>query len=81
MDSGLGLAQLRVRVHGDLARIEVPPEEIARVAARAGEIAAAFRGFGFAYVTLDLQGYRTGSMNETLTADERASALGGGAMV
>lgn len=75
-DSGLGLTQLRVRSHGDIARIEVPPGEIAHVAASASEIASAFRGFGFAYVTLDLHGYRTGSMNETLTATERKSALG-----
>ena len=78
MEAGLGLAQLRVRAHGDLARIEVPPEEIAHLAARAGEISAAFRRFGFAYVTLDLQGYRTGSLNETLTGAERAQALGRG---
>ena len=65
-DAGMGLAQLRVRSHGDLARIEVPPEAIPRVAARAGEIAVALKGLGFAYVALDLQGYRTGSMNEVL---------------
>ena len=67
LDAGLGLAQVRVRAHGILARIEVPPPDIPRLAARADEIAAAFRGFGFAYVTLDLQGYRTGSLNETLS--------------
>ena len=65
-DSGLGLTQLRVRSHGDLARIEVPAGDIARVAARAAEISAAFKGFGFAYSALDLQGYRTGSLNEVL---------------
>ncbi len=68
-DAGMGLAQLRVRSHGDMARIEVPPEAIPDVAARAGEIAAAFKGLGFAYAALDLQGYRTGSMNETLDID------------
>ena len=67
LDAGLGLAQLRVRSHGDLARIEVPPSDIPRIAARAGEIAAAFKKLGFAYVTLDLRGYRIGSMNEVLT--------------
>ena len=67
----LGLTQLRVRSHGDLARIEVPPDDIPRLAARAAEIAAAFKGLGFAYVTLDLLGYRTGSLNETLAAKER----------
>ncbi|MBQ2625280.1 MAG: ATP-dependent sacrificial sulfur transferase LarE [Kiritimatiellae bacterium] len=66
LDAGWGLTQLRVRSHGDLARIEVPPADIPRLAARASEIAAAFKDFGFAYVTLDLLGYRTGSMNEIL---------------
>ena len=74
-DAGLGLSQLRVRSHGDLARIEVPPGDIPRMAARAAEIAAAFKGFGFAYTALDLQGYRTGSLNETLGRNEpQASA-------
>ena len=71
LDAGLGLRQLRVRSHGDLARIEVPPADIPRIAARAEEIAAALKSFGFAYVALDLQGYRTGSMNETLPAAEK----------
>ena len=66
LDAGLGLTQLRVRSHGNLARIEVPPDAIPRLAARAAEIAAAFKELGFAYVTLDLRGYRTGSMNEVL---------------
>ena len=68
-DAEPGLSQLRVRSHGDMARIEVPPGDIPLVAARAGEIAAALKGMGFAYVALDLQGYRTGSMNETLDID------------
>ena len=69
LDAGLGLTQLRVRSHGDLARIEVPAKDIPRLAARASEIAAAFKGLGFAYVTLDLLGYRTGSLNEVLHGD------------
>jgi len=68
MDAGLGLGQMRVRSHGDIARIEVPPADIPRLAIRAAEIAAALKSFGFAYVALDLQGYRTGSMNEVLPA-------------
>ena len=64
--AGMGLAQLRVRSHGDMARIEVPPADIPGIAARAEEVAAALKSFGFAYVALDLQGYRTGSMNEVL---------------
>ncbi|MBQ9344466.1 MAG: ATP-dependent sacrificial sulfur transferase LarE [Kiritimatiellae bacterium] len=61
-----GLGQLRVRSHGDLARIEVAPDAIPLLAARAAGISAALRALGFAYVSLDLQGYRTGSLNETL---------------
>ena len=48
-----------------------PAGDIARVAARADEVAAAFKRFGFAYAALDLQGYRTGSLNETLAAYKR----------
>ena len=71
VQAGLGLTQLRVRSHGDVARIEVPPRDIPLVAARAGEIADAFKDIGFAYTSLDLKGYRTGSMNETLSAGRR----------
>ena len=70
LDSGLGLKQLRVRLHGDMARIEVPPADIPRLAERAAEIAAAFKRFGFSYAALDLQGYRTGSLNEPLATKE-----------
>ena len=64
----LGFRQFRVRLHGKLARIEVLPEEIERLAApgiREG-LYAGLKAIGFDYVTLDLGGYRTGSMNETL---------------
>lgn len=61
------LSQIRVRSHaGGVARIEVPPADIPALAARAPEISAALRDLGFAYVSLDLAGYRTGSLNETL---------------
>ena len=66
LEAGLGLTQLRVRVHGSVARIEVPKEAITILAARAEEIVTAFKELGYAYVALDLCGYRTGSMNETL---------------
>jgi uncharacterized protein len=75
LDAGFGLTQLRVRSHGDLARIEVPPEAIARLAAHADEISAAFKRFCFAYVTLDLQGYRTGSLNENLDDSVRMGVV------
>ena len=64
----LGARQCRVRVHGTLARIEVEPEVIARLAAAdtACEVDRTLRSLGFSYVALDLRGYRTGSMNASL---------------
>lgn len=70
------LTQLRVRTHGDMARIETPADTIPRLADHADDIAIALKRFGFTYVALDLDGYRTGSMNERLTAAERLAALG-----
>lgn len=64
----LDFQQFRVRIHGDLARIEVLPEDLPRFA-EADTRALIYRkmkDLGFAYVTLDLAGYRTGSMNEVL---------------
>ncbi len=60
----LGLSQARVRDHAGVARIEVPPEDIAALAARHEEIAKIIRDSGFAFVALDLEGYRMGRMNE-----------------
>ncbi|MBO6010627.1 MAG: ATP-dependent sacrificial sulfur transferase LarE [Oscillospiraceae bacterium] len=64
----LGLRQVRVRVHGDVARIEVLPEDFARLAEpeTAASLNAFLRGLGFGYAALDLGGYVTGSMNRTL---------------
>lgn len=62
----LGFAELRVRDHGDLARIEVDPSDIERVAGARATIAQRLKALGFNYVTLDLVGFRTGSMNEVL---------------
>ena len=69
----MGLKQFRVRVHGTLARIEVLPEEIGKLMQDSvrDEITDAFHKLGFSYVTLDMQGYRTGSMNELLSKKER----------
>ena len=77
LDSGLGLTQLRVRAHGDLARIEVPPTDIPRIASRASDVSSALKDIGFRQVSLDLTGYRTGSMNESLTGAEREAAADG----
>lgn len=62
----LGFTELRVRDHGDLARIEVPVADIDRAAQARAEIADALRVLGFRYVTLDLAGFRSGSLNEVL---------------
>lgn len=64
----LGLSQLRVRHHGDTARIEVAAADIPALLAHRVEIVARLQGLGYTYVTLDLDGYRTGSMNEALKA-------------
>ena len=64
----LGFHQVRVRIHGAMARIEILPQEFPRLLTEdvRKNIYLRFRSFGFTYVTLDLLGYRTGSMNETL---------------
>jgi uncharacterized protein len=64
----LGFHQVRVRIHGEMARIEIRPEEFALLMKEENreKIVTQFKSYGFTYVTLDLQGYRTGSMNETL---------------
>ena len=69
---GLGFHQFRVRHHGDIVRIEIAREELTRAlsVAMAREFAAIFRGLGFKFVTLDLEGFRSGSMNTLLPANE-----------
>lgn len=69
----LGIRQVRVRHHGEIARIEVSPEERVQffdveVMDKIGE---KFKKIGFTYVTLDMLGYRTGSMNEVLSPEEK----------
>ncbi len=68
----LGIAELRVRDHGDLARVEVPVDALpALVQGDARErLVRGLRDLGFAYVTLDLEGFRSGSMNARLAATE-----------
>lgn len=62
----LGFAQTRVRHHGNVARIEVTPEEITQLVEQRDKVQMKLTSLGFAYVSLDLRGYRTGSMNEEL---------------
>jgi pyridinium-3,5-biscarboxylic acid mononucleotide sulfurtransferase len=62
----LGFGQLRVRLHDQIARIEVEPVDFDRLLAHRQTIIAAFQQIGYQYVTLDLAGFRSGSMNEIL---------------
>ncbi|MDD6324530.1 MAG: ATP-dependent sacrificial sulfur transferase LarE [Lachnospiraceae bacterium] len=64
----LGFHQVRVRIHGSIARIEILPAEFERILQEDNreKIYTTLKELGFSYVTLDLLGYRTGSMNETL---------------
>lgn len=76
---GLGLRECRVRYHeGDLARLEVPAAEVARLAADPvrAELAAALRALGFKFVALDLDGFRSGSLNELVPLDVRRAFAG-----
>lgn len=68
----LGFRQFRVRHHGEIVRIEISPEELPRAltAEMATEFTAVFKGLGFKFVTLDLEGFRSGSMNQLLTAEQ-----------
>ena len=72
----LGFRQFRVRLHDRLARVEISPDEMPRALSQqmAAAIADRLKAAGFAYVALDLEGYRQGSLNETLGAPGRRSA-------
>lgn len=67
----LGFRQVRVRHHGDIVRIEIAREELARALSpeMAGEFTRIFKALGFKFVTLDLEGFRSGSMNTLLAAE------------
>jgi uncharacterized protein len=64
----LGFRQFRTRFHGELVRIEIAPEELPKALNLeiAGKLTAIFKQLGYKYVTLDLEGYRQGSLNEVL---------------
>jgi len=66
----LGFRQVRVRYHGEMVRIEVAPEELKRAldSAMTNEFTRIFKALGFKFVTLDLEGFRSGSMNALLPA-------------
>jgi uncharacterized protein len=68
---GLGFKQFRVRHHGEIVRLEIAPEEFDRAfnPEMAAEFTRIFKGLGFTFVTLDLEGFRSGSMNALLPAE------------
>ena len=68
----LGFHQFRVRHHGDIVRIEIARDELSRAlnSEMAVEFARIFKSLGFKFVTLDLEGFRSGSMNSLLTSDQ-----------
>ncbi|WP_248925679.1 ATP-dependent sacrificial sulfur transferase LarE [Paenibacillus hamazuiensis] len=66
----LGFKQVRVRQHENLARIEVPASDIAELAAVADTVHAKLKEIGYSYVTMDLKGYRSGSLNEVLDSSQ-----------
>jgi uncharacterized protein len=69
----LGFRQFRVRHHDTVCRLEVEPADFGRVMEHREAINARFRELGYTYVTLDLEGYRTGKMNDTLTGEQTAT--------
>jgi uncharacterized protein len=73
---GLGVAEFRVRHHDTIARIEVHPKDMDKIMGEANRsrIVEKLRELGFKYVTVDLQGFRSGSMNETLTEKEKTES-------
>ncbi len=71
---GLGIRQLRVRHHGEVARIEVEAADMAAVVEHRERIVRRLKNLGYQYVTIDLAGFRSGSMNETLPRGD-ASAI------
>jgi pyridinium-3,5-biscarboxylic acid mononucleotide sulfurtransferase len=72
---GEGFSQVRVRHHGEIARLEVGPDELERAFALRDKISAELLDAGFLYITLDLAGYKPGSLNKALKKDKKALPL------
>ena len=68
----MGFVELRVRHHGDVARIEVPLSDLAGILERRTGIIAALKAIGYLYITLDLAGFRSGSLNEAIAGTDEA---------
>ena len=62
----LGFPVVRLRVHGEIARIEIPQKEFESFLKKSGEIIEELKKMGFDYITLDMQGFRSGSMDEKI---------------
>ncbi|MDO9557752.1 MAG: ATP-dependent sacrificial sulfur transferase LarE [Coriobacteriia bacterium] len=73
----LGIRQFRVRAHGDVARVEVEPEEMQRAWELRDAVSAAIKTAGFTFAAQDLEGYRTGSMNDALSGEDLARETSG----
>ena len=71
----LGLKGFRVRHHDDIARLEIPPEQFPFVVEHRSKILECVKRAGYGYVTLDLDGFRSGSMNEVLNARVKSAGL------
>jgi uncharacterized protein len=73
----LGFVEFRVRHHGDIARIEVPAGQIPKLASEPlrSQVVEKLRSLGFKFVSLDLKGFTSGSLNESLTPEQKRSAL------
>lgn len=67
---GLGFEILRLRVHRDIVRIEVPKKDLERLLEKAQEIIAYLKDLGFVYITMDLEGFRSGSMDVYVAGDK-----------
>lgn len=65
----LGFIDNRVRIYGDNTRIEVDRNSLGEIFARSEEIVQKFKDLGFKYINIDLEGYRSGSMDEVLNSD------------
>lgn len=70
-----GFPVVRVRVHSDLVRVEVPEVEFAKLLAKKAEMSEFIKGLGFNYVTLDVDGFKSGRMNDVLKEEKKATLI------
>lgn len=70
-----GFPVVRVRVHNDLVRVEVPEVEFAKLLAKKAEMSEFMKGLGFNYVTLDVDGFKSGRMNDVLKEEKKATLI------